>query len=905
MRLLAAVALTVCLLPAAEDAALFERRVRPLLVSKCQSCHGEQKQFAGLRLDSRDAILRGGLNGAAAVPGHASSSLLIKAVKHLGPKMPPGDKLSDAEIETLEKWVESGMNWPSGGAPATPKLYEKLMREHWSFQPVRPQQIPPGSQANAIDRFLDAKLKAAKLSMGNPAEKRILARRAAYVVTGLPPVPMLLNEFLSDNSESAYGSYIDKLLASPRYGEHWARHWMDVVRFAETYGYEWNYEIQGAWRYRDYLIRAFNLDLPYDKFVREHIAGDLAAKPRLNDGRNESVLATAFYRLGEMGHDNCDQFRELRTDVVDNQIDTLTKAFQGVTVACARCHDHKIDPVPTEDYYALYGILNSSRPLARTINSSPQPTAKLVALKAKIRGELARAWLNSATTIAREIQAAMATIRDDASAATIAGNIEPLRIERWRKLLNREKTDLSDPLTLIAKPGLASTFSKEAAEREAYNREKFTTGADFTQGLPPGWSSEGLGLQSGLATTGDFALTTEGSDAITTIFQAGLVTNLITDRFNGSLRSPILPDNKKFASLQILGGKFAARRVIVDNCVIGEGNELLDHSGLRWEKVSTTLAAKFPVYLELNTKTDNPRLPERPDKFKVVSDANPRSYFGISRLVYHDEDVSPKAGLSHIAPLAAEPTAETFELLTRHAIQAFSIGNPTPDQVTWLNWLVDQGLLINSRNLTPTLRALTDQYRAVEKGLAEPEIVAGMGDLEGGADHPIFIAGSALNPGPKAPRHFLSLLPVRLQPVDTRGSGRLQVANAIASADNPLTARLMVNRIWHYVFGRGLVASTDDFGRNGARPSHPELLDYLANEYVELGWSTKQMLRLMLTSDGFRQSSAASPAAAIHDPLNQLTRSDALRQRQYAIRCLRFQGASMIVSMAPASSPIE
>ena len=430
MRILAILAWSA-LLPAADDVDFFERKVRPVLVAKCQSCHGADKQFAALRLDGRDAILKGGQNGPAAVPGQPEASLLIKAVKHLGPKMPMGGKLPDVEIAALEEWVRTGMVWPaSGGKPAKAGLYEKLLREHWSFQPVKLHELPAGPAKNPVDRFLDAKRQAAGLTPAASADRRVLARRAAYVITGLPPTPQQVERLAS--GQQSYEALVDELLASSRYGENWARHWMDVVRYAETYGYEWNYEIQGAWRYRDYLIRAFNQDLPYDQFVREHVAGDLLPRPRLFDGRNESVLATAFYRLGEMGHDNCDQFRELRTDVVDNQIDTLSKAFQGVTVSCARCHDHKIDPIPTEDYYALYGILNSSRPVARTLETAAPEGGRILALKASIRAELAGAWLAGTSKLGAELKAALAAKQDTPDAATVAIGLDATRIQQWR-----------------------------------------------------------------------------------------------------------------------------------------------------------------------------------------------------------------------------------------------------------------------------------------------------------------------------------------------------------------------------------------------------------------------------------------------------------------------------------------
>lgn len=851
MRILALLAV-VSLLRGAEGEEYFERKVRPVLATRCQGCHGAEKQFAALRLDSRDSILKGGMKGPAAVPGQPEASLLIRAVRHLGPKMPMGEKLPEAEIAVLEEWVRAGMVWPAGGKPAAAGFYDKLLREHWAYQPVRPV-TPPAGRAAAVDRFLDAKRSAAGLAIAAPAERRVLARRAAYVVTGLPPEARLLERFLNDRGPGAYERYVEALLASPRYGERWARHWMDVVRYAETYGYEWNYEIQGAWRYRDYLIRAFNLDVPYDQFVREHVAGDLLAKPRILDGRNESVLATAFYRMGEMGHDNCNQFREIRTDVVDNQIDTLTKAFQGATVSCARCHDHKIDPIPTEDYYALYGILNSSRAVARTLETQAAVPAGLAELKTAIRQELASAWLGGTRTLGAELRAALAGAAEGS---------------RWSQLLKREKVDLADPLAVFAHSG--EVYAKEAAARERFNREKFVTAADFTQGVPAGWSAEGLGLQAGPARTGDFAVATEGQAALEGIFQAGLVTNLVTDRWNGSVRSPMLPVGKKFVSLQVMGGKFAARRVIVDHCVIGEDYDLLETPRLRWERVSTKDAAKFPVYLELNTRTDNPRFPDRPGRLKKTLDGSGRSYFGVTRVVYHDEEAAPQETLEHLREVWEAPTAERFQERAQGAIRAWGAGTATAADVTWLQWLMENGIVGNSRELTPALRGLTERYRAAEAGLAEPTVVAGMGDFDAGADHPIFLAGSAVSPGPVAPRHFLTLMPAKLKAVGPQGSGRRELAEAMASAENPLTARVMVNRVWHHVFGRGIVASTDDFGRNGAAPSHPELLDYLAGEFVREGWSVKAMVRRLVTSAAFRQGSAAETGARAKDPGNAL-----------------------------------
>lgn len=852
-------------LNAADDFDFFEQRVRPVLAKNCYSCHGADKQFGALRLDSRAGVIAGGQSGPAAIPGKPGESIFIKAVRHEGRKMPMGGKLSARDVDALEEWVRRGLPWPeekSASKPdsGVPDFYQKLIREHWAFQPVKAVATPKRG-SNPVDAFSRVKLTPA-------APPRQLARRLSYVLTGLPPASD------APTSPAAYEAYVDRLLASPHFGEQWARHWMDVVRYAETYGYEWNYEIRGAWRYRDYLIRAFNSDLPYDQFVREQIAGDLLDKPRTRDNGkwNESIVGTTFFRLGEMGHDDCIQFRELRTDVVDNQIDTLTKAFQGLTVSCARCHDHKIDPIPTEDYYALYGILNSARPVTHTLNlKGPSVAARsgLIELKGQIRKELSAAWLQQTSALGREMTAALAWRQDAKDGASAAAGLDPLRVSLWLKLLDRKKIDLDDllyPLANWPEPwnDLTKRYESEIIERDRFNREKFIAIGDFTKHLPAGWSADGLGLREGPSANGDFAVATEGHQALAGIFPAGLFTNLLSDRMNGVLRSPLLPNGKKFLSMRVLGEKVGAQRTIVDHCVIGEDHQIIESPVLKWITVPSKSDKQLPVYVELNTKSDNPRLPERPGKFKNVTDADlvsPRSYFGVTDAILHDEKVTPKESLRHMRRLIGDSSpqdltalVERFQTAVHDVVQAWRDDRSSQDDIAWLDWLMREHLIVNSRNLTPALHNLTDRYRALEAQLEAPEVIYGMGDFDRGSDNPIFTGGQALSLGRPAPRHFLSLMPAELRQVGTERSGRRELAEAIASARNPLTARVMVNRVWHYVFGSGLVATTDNFGRYGDAPSNQELLDYLAARFVADGWSVKKLIRLLVTSETFKQS---------------------------------------------------
>ena len=388
-----------------DDAAgieFFEKKIRPVLVEHCYECHSAEAKKGlkgGLALDSREASRKGGDSGPAVVPGKPDESLLIEAVRYTDEalKMPPEGKLPAETIADLER----GWPWGRPTLAARPPLARRPRRGRRSSRAVgsggacsrrdvrrRPEVKDAGWSAHPVDRFLLAGLERAGLTPAEPADRRTLIRRLSLVLTGLPPTAGGGRRVRRATSPpGAYEALVDRLLASPHFGERWARHWLDVVRFTETHGNEWNYEVHHAWRYRDYLIRAFNDDVPYDQFVREHIAGDLLPEPRWNRGErfNESVIGTAFYRFGEVNHDDCIGLRQIGYDLADNQIDTLTKAFQATTVACARCHDHKLDAVSTKDYYALLGILRSSRLVSHTIDA-PEVNAEPIRQTARAEG---------------------------------------------------------------------------------------------------------------------------------------------------------------------------------------------------------------------------------------------------------------------------------------------------------------------------------------------------------------------------------------------------------------------------------------------------------------------------------------------------------------------------------------
>jgi len=404
----------------AADTEFFEKKIRPVLVAECYECHSGKKEKGGLRLDYRGGWEKGGENGPAIVPGNAAKSLLIQAIQHTHSelKMPKkGAKLSETVIQDFITWVNKGAADPRDKVPtaenAAAASWEEVLavrRQWWSFQPVKEPAVPRVKNgqwsSEPVDKFILAKLEEKGLSPAKTADKRTLIRRATFVLTGLPPTPEEVNAFLADTSLKAFEKVVDRLLASPSFGEQWARHWMDLVRYAETHGSEGDPEIINAWRYRDYLIRAFNTDVPLDQLIKEHIAGDLLAKPRLNqaEGINESKLGIASLRFNEHGYQPVDSLDE-QVKTVDNQIDVIAKAFQGLTVSCARCHDHKFDPISQKDFYAMYGVLASSRP-AQVMVDTPEVLnrgkAELAALKPQIQSALAETWLKA---VAEELPA--------------------------------------------------------------------------------------------------------------------------------------------------------------------------------------------------------------------------------------------------------------------------------------------------------------------------------------------------------------------------------------------------------------------------------------------------------------------------------------------------------------------
>ena len=746
--------------PVAEAEDFFELRIRPLLVEKCYGCHSETAS-SGLKVNSRQALIQGGTLGPAIVPGKPAESLLIQAVDHTHARlrMPLGEKLRPQQIADLIRWVELGAPWPRTSAETPPVSKDREFaitdedRQYWAFLPVR-QPAPPavrdaGWPRTAIDRFILARLEKAGLGPSPQASRRELIRRLSYNLTGLPPTPAQVKAFVQDRSPQAWSRLVDRLLESPHYGERWGRYWLDVARYAEddVYGPAGNSRYLNAWRYRDWVIRAFNRDMPYDLFVKAQIAGDLLQR----EDREKLLAGTGFLSLG-VWYYGAVQAPQARADERFDRIDALTRGFLGLTVGCARCHDHKYDPIAFDDYWALDGIMASTvyreYPLApeETVKAHKEHSRKVKALEDSIKEFLDKQSVQLSEMLAwktsRYLLATWKSLQDpDLSRARLARaeGIDPELLEAWFGYL---------------------------------------TGEERQHPYLQAWDD--LRARGG---------TLEEATRIAQDFQA--------------------------LALAIFAEKEEADE---KNHVILESNK---------PKVDPETA----VYL--------------PNGFLVEE-------------------------LCHICELTLEPIAREKYILWLDLFGATDLTNSFMKENYGLFRLQGdklEGYLEGEwKTYLTTLRSRLERLKDnVPPAYA---YIHGMADSARPGDSRIHVRGNPYDLGETTPRRFLAVLGNgRPQPLD-QGSGRLQLADAIAG--HPLSARVMVNRVWQNHFGQGIVRTPGNFGRLGSPPTHPELLEYLTHRFIQGNYSVKALHREILLSATYRQSSRHSETAAVKDPENRL-----------------------------------
>ena len=893
-----------------DGVAFFESRIRPVLVMHCYECHSAEKTKGGLRLDYRGGFQKGGKSGALVDTSAPDKSLLLQAIRHDGEdmKMPKGsDKLPDGLIADLTRWVRMGMpglseNPPSAKDAANEEWQAKLAkrRAHWAWLPVHKPTVPTLA-AHPVDSFLMAKMQEKGLEPAAPAAPAALLRRLKFALVGLPPTQEEMEAFVGEMAAAPSGkspteSLIDRLLQSPQFGEHWAAYWLDLMRFGETGGYVRDYAIPQAWRYRDYVIRAFNADVPYDRFVKEHVAGDLLS-PRLNAALkiNEAPLGTGFMRLMEVSSTASDVALE-EAQIVENQIDTLAKAFQGLTVSCARCHDHKFDAISTADYYALFGTLASSRQsqvIIDTLEVKDNGVAAMQSAKQQMKGRLLTLWTEDVQTQSAALQTWLQ--------AGPGGKLDVPSF--WGRVLSRKKVDRADPGHLFWRirqtpagerwEKVAATWldeqRRESAAREERNRNKFKTTADFRES-DAGWFLSGVQPSTVWSGGSDFTLLPEGKELVDRLVPPGLNSDRLTRKHGAIARSADFSLGTQFVSLRVAGGSSAHVRLIQNNFQqmenIAHANKVrhFDSRFPTWVTVPVGHQASWQgrrSYLEILTKDDAAHFRRSDEGNKpyelVVKDATGRSWYGVDQIVEHQTPGAPENDLHlslRLAPASPEWNAKglaahwlqecaaTLERWSRNAANA--------DDVDLLNWLLEHGALRNQLAQLPgDVQKLAEQYRGIESGVPRFQRASAIVTEGAGFDSPVHRRGSPDSPGEIAPRRFLEV--IHGPEGHTTGShARLELAHDLTSPQNPLTARVMANRVWRWVFGQGLVATVDNFGVMGEKPSHPELLDYLASYLIEHDWSVKALIRHLVTSRAFQAQSIASAKAQQVDPANRL-----------------------------------
>lgn len=828
--------------PTPEGIEFFETKIRPVLAQECYECHNSRdKAKAGLALDFRDGLLKGGDLGPTLIPGKPDESILMEALRHeYDLEMPKaGVKLDPPIVADFEKWIAMGAPDPRDNPPSDEELasdtgWEAILetrKNWWSFQPV---EAPSGS--TSIDGFIDEKLTAAGLEKSPAADPNTIARRLYFAITGLPPSPKQLDEFAAaaeTDSKAAIRDLTAKLLASPEFGETWARHWMDWIRYAESHGSEGDPKIDNAHLYRDYLIRALNSDVPYNQLLKEHIAGDLLENPRVNDelAINESIIATAHWRMVFHGFAPTDALDE-KVRFTDDQINVFTKAFQGLTVSCARCHNHKFDAISQADYYALFGIFGSTRPGRKLIDQTEvleKNKAELSQLKSKIRASLIHDW----------------------SKVKI-----PAALPQWEKSFAAER----------------KKHASDLARRTALEKRDVATRWNLRdQSEYDSWFSYGNGLTSTTSAAGEFTVAPTGDSAVSEILPSGVYSHLLSTKHAARLTSKEFTLDDEYELLvQTRGGGKAMVRYVVQNYPRSGTVFKVDEMGLKndtswkWHSFDLAYWKGDRIHIELATAKDAALLTKDED----------RSWFGINEAVLVKKGTAGeflKPTFQHWDPLfevEGDSFRERFVSALTRALNHWKENTLSDSEALFLDWAVANKLLPNQIDKLPESQPLILRYRELESAIKAPTRVHGLDEWIA-SDQPLYDRGDHKTPLEEIPRRFLDAIDPT--PYQSKQSGRLELAGSLLDQDNPFTRRVIVNRVWHHLYGQGIVPTTDNLGRMGEKPSHPGLLDALAVKFSdEFDWSIKKLIAYLVDTEAFQRSSIPTPEAKDKDPDNKL-----------------------------------
>jgi hypothetical protein len=785
----------------------------------------------------------------------------------------------------------------------------------WSLQPskdIEPPTISDASRASyPVDLFILKSLKDATLSPAKPANAETLLRRLSYVLTGLPPNPGQLDSFrkaFARDADFALEGLVDEMFASPHFGERFARHWMDVVRYTDTYGYEWDNPAKGSWEYRDYLIRAFNDDVPFDQLIREQIAGDLLPEPRINQdvAVNESMIGPMFFHMGEHRHETSLQFNGVHQEMINNKIDAFSKTFLAMTVACARCHDHKIDAISQRDYYALAGVFMSPRWTSRVIDAPGKNDAdieELKRLRSTIRQDVSQLWQSRSNpdTLAKKLKQWALEQKSDVNSESESDAISESEVDTDFESEKKKFEDIAYLLGQVAEATnetivekwtkLMDEWQSACDSRTEDDAEKFSYFTDFEKpGFPQGWTVEGDGLVHGYVENGTPLISLTGDTLIDELLPRGYHTHSLSSKLAGALRLPEQADLPgQFISMELRGGEWAGHLSVPQNAFQNETiSFLIPGAPSEWISIEDSKLKNgvTNMYTQVVTASLNSNFPPRMGralvgevKLPAEDDGlNHRSWFSLTGIATHDEEGGPENTLEEYStlfmgtpPSSVDKAWQNIAKWFATSVERWTSNQTSRQDIVMVNWLLQQNLLPNSPTESSDIAALVKQYRKVESRIEFTRTINSMDEREvAPMDYRINLRGSVYDEGPAIPRNFLGVFEGHHQVDQSDMSGRLELANYLSSPENPQTARVYVNRVWHWVFGTGLVATPNDFGKLGNRPSHPELLDWLTNTFKEEGWSTRKLVRRLVLSQTFRQSGQVNQSAAEHDPGNRL-----------------------------------
>ena len=829
-------------------------------------------------------------------------------------------------ILVITSW-SSGLPTPGRAAEREFNLEQRKQKQPWLWQAPVAQALPLVKNlqwpSSAEDHFVLQRLEAAGLSPAPRADERTWLRRTHFAITGLPPSLKEIHDFLSDAKPGARERAVDRLLASPHFGERWARHWMDLVRYAETRGHEGDYLIANAWRYRDYLIRAFNDDLPYDQFLLEHLAGDLMPKPRLRPGTeiNESVIATGWAFLGEENHSPVD-IRQDECERIDNKVDVFSKTFLGLTISCARCHDHKFDPIRAQDYYAMSGFFLSSRfrqVRFEAIENNRRMAAELTTLRAQWTPRLAQSVAKSYERGVEEMPAYLLAAGDLIASRTLDRNavaqmamqrsLQSDRLQRWITHLGAARTNAASSLRELAETlasgGQTNFLSSSSGAGKideltsAALDKEIRVLADFTRDGAAIWKVDGEAFGSRPARVGDVTLSREGTNPIVHVMTYGAARR---DLFWNRIKTA--PDNENDSGA--LGAVARSGQTLSTPTVTlssGKLHYLIRGKTRVYAAVDSHLMIEGPLHGRLMQRFDTGTTPEPQWVTHDLSaykghrthlEFGPEGDGELEVLQVVEADAVPrwKPSSRHFnVPASAQSkpdVAAAFQKALVAVLTSLSRSGVPPqtmdaDESALANWLFQNAELFRDQPHLPLVHQWA-QFQQEQQQIADRvmwESHTAVAWIDGtGVDENVLLRGKPFQPGPLSPRSLPVAFKAAKPLQSSSSSGRLPLAEQLIDPENPLVARAIVNRVWHHVFGRGIVATVDNFGALGERPSHPELLDHLAWQFVHKdAWSIQKLIRRLVLTQTFAMSSRAIDRKAEEkDPNNVLLHRMSVRR---------------------------